>query len=151
VPDAVWRVAAVVVAVAHLAVVLFVVGGGFAARRRGRLRYAHLVVVAAVVAVALAREPCPLTELELRLRALGGVPPYHGGFVGHYLVRPVHPAGLTAPVAVLVDGFAVAANLLAYRRRSQPAGVAGDADGVDAVAGAGLGDGVRQVVAHRRG
>jgi hypothetical protein len=32
----------------------------------------------------------------------------------------------------------------------EPAGVAGDADGVDAVAAADLGDGVGQVVAHRR-
>jgi hypothetical protein len=150
VPDAVWRVAAVVVAVAHLALVLFVVGGGFAARRRRPLRYAHLAVVAAVVAVALARAPCPLTELELRLRELGGAPAYRGGFVGHYLVRPVHAPGLTPPVAVLVNGIAVVANLVAYRRRSQPAGVPGDPDGVDAVAGTRLGDGVRQVVAHRR-
>ena len=143
-----------VVAVAHLAVVVFLVGGGFAVRRRRRLLCAHLAVAAAVVAVAVARQPCPLTELEMRLRALGGVPAYRGGFVGHYLVGPVHPAGLTPPVAVLVNAIAVAANVVAYAllaaRRSQPAGVAGDPDGVDAVARAGLGDRVRQVVAHRR-
>jgi hypothetical protein len=155
VPDAVWQAAAVVVALVHLAVVLFLVAGGFATRRRRPLLYAHLAVVAAVVAVSVAQEPCPLTELELRLRELGGVPPYRGGFVEHYLVRPVHPAGLTAPVSALVNAIAVTANVVAYARRpaarSQPAGVAGDPDGVDAVAGTGLADGVRQVVAHRRG
>jgi len=155
VPDALWQAAAVAVGLAHLAVVLFLVGGGFVARRRRPLRRAQLAVVAAVVAVAVARQPCPLTELELWLRALGGVPPYRGGFVEHYLVRPVYPAGLTPPVSVLVHGIAVTANLVAYARiasrRSQPAGVAGDPDGVDAVAGAGLADGVGQVVPHGGG
>jgi hypothetical protein len=158
VPDPVWQAAAVVVALAHLAVVLFLVAGGFVARHRRPLLCAHLAVVAAVVAVSVAQEPCPLTELELRLRELGGVPPYRGGFVEHYLVRPVHPAGLTPAVSVLVHALAVAVNVVAYAglgRRpaatSQPAGVAGDTDGVDAVAGAGLADGVRQVVPHGRG
>jgi hypothetical protein len=151
VSDAGWRAAAVAVAVVHLAVVVFVVGGGFAARRRRPLLCAHLAVAAAVVVVAVARQPCPLTELELRLRALGGVPAYRGGFLEHYLVRPVHGAGRTLPVALLLNGIAVAANVVAYARRSQPAGVAGDPDGVDAVAGAGLGDGVREVVPHGRG
>ena len=145
------------VALAHLAVIAFVVAGGFVARHRRPLTCVHLAVVASVVAVTVAQEPCPLTELELRLRALGGVPPYHGGFVEHYLVRPVYQPGLTPRVEVLVNAVAVAANLVAYRRlaagrarRSQPAGVPGDPDGVDAVPGAGLGDGVRQVVPDGR-
>ena len=115
-PAVVWQGAAVVVAVAHLAVVLFVVGGGFAARRRRGLLWAHVAVVTAVVTVALLRAPCPLTELELWLRGLGGVEAYRGGYVEHYLVRPVYPAGLTPPVEVLVNSVAAVANLVAYLR-----------------------------------
>jgi hypothetical protein len=106
--------AATVVAAVHLAVVLFLVGGGFAARRRRGLRWAHLAVVTAVVTVALLRAPCPLTELELWLRERGGVDAYRGGFIEHYLVRPVHPAGLTPPVRVLIHVVAISANLVAY-------------------------------------
>jgi hypothetical protein len=115
VPDAGWQVAAVGVGLIHLAVVLAVVAGGFVARRRRALVRAQLALVAAVVAVAVAGAPCPLTELELALRAAGGVDPYRGGFIEHYLVEPVHPAGLTARVQVLLHAVAVAANLVAYR------------------------------------
>jgi hypothetical protein len=115
VPDAVWQGAAVVVAVAHLAVVLFLVGGGFVARRRLGLRRAHLAVVTAVVTVAVMGAPCPLTDLELWLRELGGVGAYRGGYIEHYLVRPVYSPGLTAPVQVLIHTAAVATNLVAYR------------------------------------
>jgi hypothetical protein len=116
VQHAVWQAAAVVVASVHLAVVLFLLAGGFLARGRRGLRWAHVAVVTAVVAVAVARLPCPLTELELRLRALGGVEVYRGGFVEHYLVRPLYPAGMTPRVVVLVNAVAVAANLVAYGR-----------------------------------
>ena len=152
-----WQVAAVVVALAHLAVVVFVVAGGFVTGNRRALLCAHLAVVASVVAVTVAQQPCPLTELELRFRTLGGVPAYRGGFIEHYLVRPVYSPGLRPSVELLVNAVAVTANLVAYGRvatrrdrRSQPAGVAGDPDGVDAVPGAGLGDGVRQVVPDGR-
>ena len=115
-PAVVWQGAAVVVAVAHLAVVLFVVGGGFAVRRRRGLLWAHVAVVTAVVTVALLRAPCPLTELELWLRERGGLEVYRGGFIAHYLVRPVYAPGMTSPVEILVNGFAVMVNLVAYAR-----------------------------------
>jgi hypothetical protein len=114
-PDGGWQAAAVGVGVVHLAVVLAVVAGGFVARRRRALVRAHLGLVAAVVAVALAGAPCPLTELELALRAAGGVDPYRGGFIEHYLVEPVHAAGLTPRIQVLLHAVAVGANLVAYR------------------------------------
>jgi hypothetical protein len=114
VPDAMWQGAAGVVAVAHLAVVLFLVGGGFVVRRRRGLLWAHLAVVTTVVTVTVLGAPCPLTELELWLRELGGVEAYRGGYIEHYLVAPVYPPGLTLPVAVLVNTVAVATNVVAY-------------------------------------
>jgi hypothetical protein len=116
VPGAVWQGAATVVAVAHLAVVLFLLCGGFVVRRRRALLWAHVAVVTAVVTVAALRAPCPLTELELWLRELGGVDAYRGGFIEHYLVEPVYPAGLTPPVQVLLHVAAIATNLVAYLR-----------------------------------
>ena len=123
VPGAVWQGAAVVVAVAHLAVVLFLVGGGFVVHRRRGLLWAHLAVMTAVVTVALLREPCPLTDLELWLRGLGGVEAYRGGYIEHYLVQPVYSPGLTTSVQVLIHTVVIAANLVAYLRlaeRAQP-------------------------------
>jgi len=121
VPSALWQFAAVVVATAHLAVVLFVIGGGFVVRGRRPLLWAHLTTVTAVVTVAAFRVPCPLTEIELWLRELGGVDTYRGGFVEHYLVRPVYSPGLIAPAQVVINVVAIATNLVAYgRMRSTP-------------------------------
>ena len=111
-----WQGAAVAVAVVHLAVVLFLLGGGFLVRRHRRLLPLHLAVVVAVVAVAVVQAQCPLTELELWLRERGGLEVYRGGFIAHYLVRPVYAPGMTSPVEILVNAFAVVVNLVAYAR-----------------------------------
>lgn len=116
VPVAVWQALATVVAVVHLTLILILVAGGFVARRRRRLMAAQLAVASAVVTVAVLRAPCPLTQLELRLRELGGVEPYRGGFVEHYLVAPVHSAGITPGVQLLLYAIVVATNVVAYAR-----------------------------------
>jgi hypothetical protein len=111
------------VAVTHLVVVLFLVGGGFVVHRRRALLWAHVAVMTAVLAVALLREPCPLTDLELWLRGLGGVEAYRGGYIEHYLVRPVYAPGLTTTVQVLIYTVVIGTNLVAYLRlaeRGQP-------------------------------
>jgi hypothetical protein len=114
VPSAVWQGAAAVVALTHLAVILFLVGGGFLVRRRRGLLWAQVAVVSGVVGIALAHAPCPLTELELWLRRLGGAGTYRGGFIEHYLVRPVYPAGITPRVEVLMYAVVITTNVLAY-------------------------------------
>jgi hypothetical protein len=115
-PVTVTLAAAAAVALVHLALVLFLVGGGFLVRRRRRVLWAHLAVAAAVLAVAVARAPCPLTELELWLLELAGDSGYRGGFIEHYFVRPVHPAGITPTVQVVIHTLVLAPNLLAYGR-----------------------------------
>jgi hypothetical protein len=117
----VWQGLAAAVAVAHLTMVLFLVAGGFLARRRRRLRGAHVAVASAVVTVAVMRAPCPLTQLELWLRQLGGVQPYRGGFIEHYLVAPVHPAGVTPGIQLLLYAIVATTNIVAY---AGPTGVA---------------------------
>jgi hypothetical protein len=77
------------VAVLHAAVVLFVLTGSLLALRRPRLLPAHALVALAVLGLYLAAADCPLTDLELWLRQRAGVPPYEGGFLGHYLTEPL--------------------------------------------------------------
>jgi Protein of Unknown function (DUF2784) len=82
------------VAVVHGAAVVFMVCGvmvcaGLPALPRRRLLYLHVAVALAILAVNLAAAPCPLTDLELALRARAGGPAYTGGFLGHYLFRPL--------------------------------------------------------------
>ena len=112
--SAVWQGAAAIVALTHLAQILFLVGGGFLVRGRRGLLWVHVVMVCSVVGIALTHMPCPLTELELWLRELGGGGTYRGGFIEHYLVRPVYPAGITPRIEALMYVLPLTTNLLAY-------------------------------------
>jgi hypothetical protein len=78
-----------VVALVHGAAVLLMLGGALLALRRWRVVYVHAPVSLGILAVNLAGAPCPLTELELAVRARAGEPGYPGGFLGHYVVQPL--------------------------------------------------------------
>src|SRR6187455_1761208 len=81
----------------HFAIVVFVIGGlvlivaGNLRRWRWvnslRFRWAHLLAIAFVVAESWLGIVCPLTTLEMHLRAAGGEATYGGSFVGHWLRR----------------------------------------------------------------
>jgi hypothetical protein len=83
------------VLVLHVAIVLFVVGG-LLLILIGNLRawpwvnalwfrLAHLATIGIVVAESWFDIVCPLTTLEMWLRAQGDAAPYSGGFIEHWL------------------------------------------------------------------
>ncbi len=85
----------------HVGVVTFVVGGlvaivaGNLSRRWPSVnawpfRLAHLAAIGVVVAEAWAGIVCPLTTLEMWLRAQAGASPYVGGFIEHWLQRALY-------------------------------------------------------------
>jgi hypothetical protein len=57
---------------------------------------------------------CPLTPLENWLRDRGGESGYSGGFIDHYLMPLMYPAGLTRGMQLVLGGMVVAINLAAY-------------------------------------
>ena len=95
-----------VVAVLHAGVVLFVLTGSLLAMRWPRLLSVHALVALAVLGLYLVGADCPLTDLELWLRQRAGVPPYDGGFLGHYVTEPL---GLPIEAASTQAGILVAA------------------------------------------
>ena len=109
-----YRLAAVVVVLAHLAFVGFFLAGGFLAWRWRRLLRLHLVAVVTSGVLAVAGLECPLTELEKRLLRSAGDEPYAGGFIAHYLVEPVHTAGMTPELRIGLRGLAIAVVVAAY-------------------------------------
>ena len=90
-----YRLLADAVLVLHLAVVVFIVGGlglivagnlrGWRWVNRLAFRLAHLAAIAVVVAEAWFGAICPLTTLEMWLRAEARSPTYPGSFVEHWL------------------------------------------------------------------
>ncbi|MGY1714008.1 DUF2784 domain-containing protein [Geodermatophilus sp. SYSU D01106] len=102
------------VAVLHGAVVLFMLTGSLLALRWPRLVALHAPVALAVLAVNLAGVPCPLTTLELALRAAGGAAPYDGGFLGEFVFGPVGLDVRSAAVQVGMYAVAFGLNALGY-------------------------------------
>ena len=109
------------VLLAHLAIVLFNVGGlllilagnrlGWRWVNRWWFRAAHLAAIAVVVGQAWLGITCPLTTLESWLRALAGSAPYNAVGLCHGLhaVRPAGGGGLVALPAGTQEAGAVRA------------------------------------------
>jgi hypothetical protein len=105
---------AVVVALLHGALVLFMVTGGLLGLRWHRLPYVHGPLTLAILGINLSGAECPVTAWELRLRALAAWRPYRDGFIGHYLVDPLGLHLHSAGVQVGLYAIALVPNLLAY-------------------------------------
>jgi len=102
------------VVVVHAAFVVFVVLGGFLALRWRRLVWVHLPAAIWGVLIEFAGWMCPLTPLEIALREKAGQAGYAGGFIDHYLLRVLYPAGLSPNVRWVLGGFALGVNVIAY-------------------------------------
>jgi hypothetical protein len=113
----------------HFAFLLFVVGGGFLARRYRWLIAPHLLAVAwGVYVEAMPGLICPLTPLENALAVRAGGAGYSGGFIEHYLLPIIYPDGLTRAAQWMLAMLVVAINLAVYlwpRRRNEPRPIVG--------------------------
>jgi hypothetical protein len=109
-----YRVLADAVLLLHLAFILFVVLGGWLVAIRPKLVWLHLPVVAWGASVEFFGLTCPLTPLENWLRDRGGESGYSGGFIDHYLMPLMYPAGLTRGMQLVLGDMVVAINLAAY-------------------------------------
>ena len=119
------RLAADAVLLLHLGFILFVLLGGLLALRWRRAPLLHLPAVAWGVYIELSGGLCPLTPLENRLRIAAGEAGYTGGFIEHYLLTLIYPAGLTPQIQYVLAAVVVGVNGLAYawvwRRRRRRA------------------------------
>ena len=109
-----YRILADAVALVHLAFILFIVLGGLAVLRWPRLAWVHLACVAWGALIVWTDLICPLTPLEKALRSWSSDVAYEGGFIKHYLVRPVFRDGLPTGVAVLLFAAGLLLNGWAY-------------------------------------
>ena len=108
------RVAADAVLLLHLGFILFVLLGGLLAVRWRWAPWLHLPAAAWGVYVELSGGLCPLTPLENRLRSAAGEAGYTGGFIEHYLLALIYPAGLTHEIQYVLAAIVVGVNGLAY-------------------------------------
>jgi hypothetical protein len=102
------------VVILHFAFVLFVLFGGLLALRWPRVMYLHLPAALWGAFIELAGGICPLTPLENSLRRGAGLPGYQGGFVEHYILPVLYPAGLTRDVQLVLGAIVIGVNLAIY-------------------------------------
>ncbi len=57
---------------------------------------------------------CPLTPLENALRSRAGDQGYDGGFIEHYLIPLIYPAGLTPQIQLWLGGIVLLINASVY-------------------------------------
>lgn len=109
-----YNVAAVMVLLLHVAFIVFVVAGAALALHWRWLIALHLPAAAWGFIVEAGNRPCPLTSLENWLRLRGGQAGYGEGFVEHYLLAAIYPAGLTRSIQYALAAFVLLANACLY-------------------------------------
>lgn len=98
----------------HFCFILFVVFGGFLLLRRKWVAALHLPAVIWAAAIEFRQGICPLTPLEQGLRRAAGEAGYSGGFIEHYLVPIIYPAGLDARLQYILGTLVIVINLAVY-------------------------------------
>jgi hypothetical protein len=109
-----YRLLADALVLFHGAFVLFVVAGGLLAIKWRRIVWLHLPCAAWGALIEFAGWICPLTPLENALRHRAGEAGYSAGFVEHYVLHALYPAGLTTRTQYVLGGLVVAINVGVY-------------------------------------
>lgn len=109
-----YRWLADLMVVVHALFVVFAVLGGFLVLWRPWVAWLHLPAAVWAVLIEFAGWICPLTPLENALRARAGAATYGDGFISHYLLHALYPAGLTRNIQWVLGGIALGVNVLIY-------------------------------------
>jgi hypothetical protein len=110
----VHRILADLVAVFHLAFIIFVVLGALLLLRWPKMMWVHLPAAIWGVAIEFAGWFCPLTKLENWLLRRAGEEGYIGGFMAHYIFAVIYPSGLTRGIEVALGVVVLALNVGLY-------------------------------------
>lgn len=111
-----YRLAADVVVLVHLAFIVYVIAGGLLALRWRFAAVVHLPAVLWGALIEFTGGICPLTPLEQSLRRSGGEAGYGGGFVEHYLAPAIYPPGLTPAIQLVLGALVIGVNIAVYIR-----------------------------------
>jgi len=102
------------VVVVHGLCVTFIVLGGFLTWRWRRVAWLHVPFAVWGVVLEYRGWVCPLTPIENYFRHRAGAAGYAGGFIDHYLLPLLYPAGLTPRLQLILGTIALLVNLAAY-------------------------------------
>ncbi|MFJ1341280.1 DUF2784 domain-containing protein [Pseudomonas caricapapayae] len=98
----------------HLLFIVFVLFGGLLVLKWRGIVWWHVPAMCWGIAVEFLHLYCPLTDWENSLRQAAGQAGYEGGFIEHYILPIIYPAGLTAGTQVVLGSIVVLVNALVY-------------------------------------
>ena len=110
------HIAASSIALLHLAFILFLLVGGQLVLRCRQVAWLHVPAAGCGVMIELFGWWCPLTKWENHFLRLAGRAGYDGGFVGHYIMPVIYPAGLTRGMELAIGLFVLILNVSLYVR-----------------------------------
>ncbi|MEZ8099058.1 DUF2784 domain-containing protein [Vibrio bivalvicida] len=110
----IYRMLADLVVILHLLFIVFALFGGVLVLWRLYMLFVHIPAALWAVAISFKGWVCPLTPLENKLRLSAGAEGYPGGFVEHYIIPIIYPAGLSTDIQVSLGMVAVAINIVTY-------------------------------------
>ena len=110
----IFRLAADAVVTFHLLFILFVLLGGLLVLRWPWAALVHFPAMTWGAAAEFLHLYCPLTPLENALRSRAGDQGYDGGFIEHYLIPLIYPAGLTPQIQLWLGGIVLLINASVY-------------------------------------
>jgi len=109
-----YKLFAELVVALHVGFIVFVLVGGLLVWRWRRAAWFHLPAAVWGAFIEFSGWTCPLTPLENWLRHWAGEVGYAGGFIEHYLLPVMYPAGFTSGMQVAAGVFVVAVNVAIY-------------------------------------
>ena len=104
------------VLVFHLTFIVFVLTGALLVLRWPWVAFLHVPSFLWGALMEFAGWICPLTPLELHLRALAGTAGYEVRFLEHYLLRLIYPGSLTRGMQIAIGAGVLTVNGLLYAR-----------------------------------
>ncbi|MBU1570933.1 MAG: DUF2784 domain-containing protein [Pseudomonadota bacterium] len=108
------KIAADIIVLVHLLFIIFVVAGGFFVLKWPKTAWLHIPAAIWGALIELAGWVCPLTHVENSLRAGGGEAAYRSGFIDHYVIPVIYPAGLTREIQLVLGCIVIVLNVLIY-------------------------------------
>ena len=110
----IYHIGADLVVVCHFLFILFVIFGGLLLLISKKFIFLHIPATLWGASLELFGWICPLTPLENTLRMHGSRSRYAGGFIEHYLVPIIYPAGLTRDIQILLGAAVLVINVAIY-------------------------------------
>ena len=109
-----YRILANLVVIFHFAFIVFAVLGAILIYWRRWWLCLHIPAVCWAIYIECSHGICPLTPLEKSLRLSANQAGYSGGFVEHYMIPLIYPAGLTADIQLWLALFVLVINVTLY-------------------------------------